>query len=142
MTFLTTRRNRDLFPLMSSMFDDFFSNAYTDEQSEANKMMPLDVSEVDNELIIKANMPGIKKDNVKVSVHDNELIIEGKQETEKTEKNENIYRYERYKGNYRRVVSLPDVCDIDKVKAKLEDGVLTLNIPKREPVPAKEIKIG
>ena len=143
MTFLTTRTNRDLFPLMSSLFDDFLSNAFTEEQTEANKMMPMDVSERDKDFIIRANMPGIKKENIKISVsNNNELTIEGRQDSEKTEKNETVFRYERYKGNYRRSISLPDVCDIDRVEAKLEDGVLTLMIPKREPSPAKEIKIG
>lgn len=143
MTFLTTKTTRDLFPLMSSLFDDFLSNAFTEEQTEANKMMPMDVSEREKDFIISANMPGIKKENIKISVsNNNELTIEGKQEDERTEKNETVYRYERYKGNYRRSVSLPDSCDIEKVEAKLEDGVLTLLIPKKEPSPAKEIKIG
>jgi len=143
MTFLTTRTNRDLFPMMSSLFDDFLSNAFNDEQSEANKMMPMDVSEREKEYVIRANMPGISKDNIKISVsNNNELTIEGRQEEEKSEKNETVYRYERYKGNYRRTISMPDVCDIDNIEAKLEDGVLTLKVPKREPSPAREIKIG
>lgn len=143
MTFLTTRSSRDLFPLVSSLFDDFLSNAFTEEQTEANKMMPMDVSEREKEFVIRANMPGIRKENIKISVHNNnELTIEGKQEAEKTEKNETVFRYERYKGNYHRAVKLPEVCDLEKVEAKLEDGVLTLTIPKREPAPAKEIKIG
>jgi len=143
MTFLTTRTNRDLFPMMYSLFDDFLSNAFNDEQSEANKMMPMDVSEREKEYVIRANMPGISKDNIKISVsNNNELTIEGRQEEEKSEKNETVYRYERYKGNYRRTISMPDVCDIDNIEAKLEDGVLTLKVPKREPSPAREIKIG
>ncbi|MBW6515088.1 MAG: Hsp20/alpha crystallin family protein [Candidatus Cloacimonetes bacterium] len=128
---------------MSSLFDDFLSNAFTEEQTEANKMMPMDVSERVKEFVIRANMPGIKKENIKISVsNNNELTIEGKQESEKSEKNETVFRYERYKGNYRRSISLPEVCDIEKVEAKLEDGVLTLLIPKKEPSPVKEIKIG
>lgn len=142
MTFLTTRRNRNLFPMMTSMFDDFLSNAFTDEQSETNRMMPMDIYEREKEFVLMANLPGIKKDNVKVSVHDNELVIEGKQEAENTENDDTLYRYERFKGDYRRAVHLPEVCDLDKVQAKLEDGVLTLTIPKKQPVPAKEIKIG
>ncbi len=142
MTFLTTRRNRNLFPMMSSMFDDFLSNAFSDEQSESNRMMPMDIHEREKEFVVKANLPGIKKDNIKVSVHDNELVIEGKQEAEKTDKDDTVYRYERFKGDYRRAISLPEVCDLDKVQAKLEDGVLNLTIPKKAPTPAKEIKIG
>jgi len=129
--------------MMYSLFDDFLSNAFNDEQSEANKMMPMDVSEREKEYVIRANMPGISKDNIKISVsNNNELTIEGRQEEEKSEKNETVYRYERYKGNYRRTISMPDVCDIDNIEAKLEDGVLTLKVPKREPSPAREIKIG
>jgi HSP20 family protein len=143
MNFLTTRTSRDLFPMMSSLFDDFLSNAFNDEQTEANKMMPMDVSEREKDYVIRANMPGIRKENIKISVSsNNELTIEGKQEEEKSEKNETVYRFERYKGDYRRTISMPDVCDIDKIEAKLEDGVLTLRVPKREPSPAKEIKIG
>ncbi|MCB5231293.1 MAG: Hsp20/alpha crystallin family protein [Candidatus Cloacimonas sp.] len=142
MTYITTRTPKTLFPLMSSLFDDFLNSAFSEEQTDANKTMPMDLSERDKDYVIRANVPGIKKENIKVSIHNNELLIEGKQDETKTEKNETVYRYERYKGNYRRLINLPDTTDVEKIEAKLEDGVLTLIIPKKEPTPSKEITIG
>ena len=141
MTYIMNRTPRTLFPLMSTLFDDFLNSAFSEEQTDANKMMPMDVSEREKDYVVRANVPGIKKENIKVSIHNNELLIEGIQEEVKTEENETVYRYERYKGNYRRVINLPETTNHEKIEAKLEDGVLTLIIPKKDPVPSKEIKI-
>lgn len=140
MTFMPIKKRTELSPVLS-LFDDFLNNAFNWDEDSNNKMMSLDVFENDSEYIVKADMPGVKKGNVKISIHDNDLVIEGVQEAEKKEKNETIYRYERFKGNYRRVLSLPETADYEKAKATLEDGVLTLNIPKKAPAPAKQITI-
>lgn len=142
---ITPRTTNELFPFMTSMsslFDEFFSNAFPEEQTDENQMMPMDVSEDDKNVIIRANMPGVNKENIRISVsNNNEIIIEGRQDEERREREENVLRYERYKGNFRRSFILPETCDLDKVDAKLQDGVLRIKIPKTEPVPAKEIKI-
>ncbi len=143
MRHLPIRRNRrDFFPMMS-VFDNFFNNYPEEDKDRENvRRMAIDLVENDKDYEVVANLPGIKKDNIKISINDNELVIDAKQEEKKEEKKDSYYRCERYSGNYRRSLTLTDHCDSDKIKAKFEDGVLNLTIPKKKPVPAKEIKIG
>ena len=78
---------------------------------------------------------------MKISVHDNQLMIEAKCEQSKEETKGTVYRCERYSGSYRRNLLLPENSDLAKISAKMEDGVLKLIIPKKEPSPQKEIVI-
>ncbi|MFA7543161.1 MAG: Hsp20/alpha crystallin family protein [Candidatus Cloacimonadaceae bacterium] len=127
---------------MMSLFDEFFKNDLEAESSEDNfRAMAMDIAENDKEYSILANLPGYRKDNVKISVHDNQLSIEAVCEEKKEEQKATVYRCERYKGGYRRTLSLPDNADVSLISAKMEDGVLTLNIPKKEASPMKEIVI-
>lgn len=127
---------------MMSLFDEFFKNDFEEESSEDNfRAMAMDIAENDKEYSILANLPGFRKENVKISVHDNQLSIEATCEEKKEEQKATIYRCERYKGGYRRTLSLPDNADVAQISAKMEDGVLTLSIPKKEASPMKEIVI-
>ncbi len=127
-------------PSLHSFMDDFMKNAFC-EQRDEERLMAMDVVENGNEFILKANLPGIKKEDIKVFVDKGDLIIEAKRSQKKEAEDETLYRCERYCGNYRRVFSIPDTWDYTKIKAHYEDGVLTLNVPKQKPVPEKEIKI-
>ncbi len=138
------RRMNDIRPMSSmlSLFDDFFKNAFEEESSEDNfRAMAMDITEHDKEFIIQANLPGFKKENVKISVHDNQLMLEAVCDEKKEEQKGTVYRCERYSGSYRRNLMLPENADINKISAKMEDGVLTLSLPKKEPTPKKEITV-
>ncbi len=138
------RKTHELRPMgtMLSIFDDFFNRAFEEEAAEDNfRSMPMDIVEHEKEYEILANLPGFKKENVKISVHDNQLLVEAKCEIEKEEQKGTVYRCERYSGNYRRNLLLPENSDLAKISAKMEDGVLQLLIPKKEPTPQKEIVI-
>lgn len=138
------RRMNDIRPLnsMLSMFDEFFKNSFEEERPEDNfRAMAMDISEQDKEYNILANLPGFKKDNVKISVHDNQLVIEAVYKDQKEEQAGTVYRCERYSGSYRRNLMLPENADIGKISAKMEDGVLALSIPKKEPTPKQEISV-
>jgi HSP20 family protein len=127
---------------MLSMFDDFFNQVFEEESSEENfRAMAMDITEHDKEFTILANLPGFRKENIKISVHDNQLLIEAACNDKKEETKGTVYRCERYSGSYRRNLTLPENADVSAIKAKMEDGVLTLNIPKKEPTPMKEITI-
>ncbi len=127
---------------MLSIFDDFFNRAFEEESSEDNfRSMAMDIVEHEKEFELLANLPGFKKENVKISVHDNQLMIEAKCEQSKEENKGTVYRCERYSGSYRRNLLLPENSDLAKISAKMEDGVLKLIIPKKEPSPQKEIVI-
>ena len=133
---------RNFYPMMS-LFDKFVDDFFKNEELEDNqRTMAIDILEEDDKFIIEANLPGFKKKDVKISVNNNELVIEAKKDEKKEEKKGSYCRCERYHGNFRRVLSLSDEVDVDKIEAKFEDGVLALNIPKKEPKPTKEIKIG
>ena len=93
----------------------------------------IDVFEKDNRLVTKIDLPGMKKDDVKVEVTDGHLAISGERKTEAEEKKENFYRCEREYGSFYRAVPLPEGVKLDDVKATFADGVLEVSIP----LPAK-----
>ncbi len=125
---------------MRTLLDDFIKNAFHQPTND-EKMMAVDIVEQDKEFILTANLPGIKKKDIKVFVEGNDLVIEAKQFEEKKEEQETMYSCERYQGNYRRAFTIQDNWDCDNMYAKYEDGVLKINIPKMQPKPEKSIKI-
>jgi len=138
------RRNSEIRPMsnMLSLFDEFFNRAFDEESSDDHfRAMAMDIVEHEKEFEILANLPGFKKDNVKISIHDNQLLVEATCDQNKEEKVGTMYRCERYSGSYRRNLMLPENADLNKISAKMEDGVLRLIIPKKAPSPQKEIVI-
>jgi HSP20 family protein len=102
--------------------------------AEAATWVPgIDVFEKDNRLVTKIDLPGMKKDDVKVEVTDGHLAISGQRRSEAEEKKENFYRCEREYGSFYRVVPLPDGVKLEDVKASFADGVLEVSVP----MPAK-----
>ena len=138
------RRTNEMRPMsnMLNLFDDFFNRIFEEESTEDNtRSMAMDIIEHEKEFELLANLPGFKKDDIKISVHDNQLMIEAKTADQKEERKGTVYRCERYSGSYRRNLLLPENADIAKISAKMEDGVLKLSIPKKEPSPKQEIVI-
>lgn len=127
---------------MLTLFDDFFNRVFEDESSDDNfRAMAMDITEHDKEFEILANLPGFKKEDVKLSIHDNQLMVEANCNLKNGEKKGTVYRCERYSGSYRRNLLLPENADVNKISAKMEDGILRLVIPKKEPSPKQEITI-
>jgi HSP20 family protein len=89
----------------------------------------IDVFEKDNRLVTKIDLPGMKKEDVKVEVTDGHLAISGERKTEAEEKKENFYRCEREYGSFYRAVPLPEGVKLDDVKATFSDGVLEVSVP-------------
>jgi len=99
-------------------------------------MMKVDIHEEKDKFIISAELPGVDKNEVKVSVDNGYLTISGDKKEEKTESKEEhgrqIRRSERRYGEFSRSFRLPSTCDQDKIQAKFDNGVLSLNVPKVE----------
>jgi HSP20 family protein len=95
----------------------------------ANWFPEIDVFEKDNRLITRIDLPGMKKDDVKVEVTDGQLTISGERKSELEDKRENFYRCEREYGSFYRVVPLPDGVPVDDVRAMFSDGVLEISVP-------------
>jgi HSP20 family protein len=104
----------------------------------------VDISETDGEYQIKAEIPDVKKEDVKVTLEDGVLTIQGERKKEKEEYGKKYHRIERSYGSFVRSFSLPDVIDEEKVKADFKDGVLSLHLPKSEKAKPKaiEVKVG
>jgi HSP20 family protein len=92
----------------------------------------VDISEDDKEWLVKADLPEVKKEDVKVTVEDGVLAITGERKFEKEEKDKKYHRVERSYGSFLRSFSLPDGADGSKVVAEFKDGVLKVRLPKSE----------
>jgi HSP20 family protein len=101
----------------------------------------VDVSETDGDYQIKAEIPDVKKEDVKVTVEDGVLTIQGERKQEKEEKGKKYHRVERSYGSFVRSFTLPDLVDEEKVKAEFKDGVLNLHLPKSEKAKPKAIEV-
>jgi HSP20 family protein len=101
----------------------------------------IDVFEKDNHLVTKVDLPGMKKEDVKVEVTDGHLAISGERKSETEEKNDAFYRCEREYGSFYRAVPLPDGVKPEDVKATFSDGVLEVSVPLPAKPEAKVSKI-
>lgn len=106
-------------------------------RTEAAWYPEVDVFERDKRLVTKIDLPGMKKDDVKVEIVDGHLAISGQRKTEAEEKTDNYYRCEREYGSFYRAVPLPDGVSLDDVKATFADGVLEVSVPLPAPASAK-----
>ena len=101
----------------------------------------VDLFEEKDEIVVKAELPGIDRDNIDVNLSDHTLTIKAEKKKEEEAKEENYYRSERSYGSYVRTLHLPTDVRPDKVKATFKNGVLEIRMPKTEEAKAKEIKV-
>ncbi|WP_020409185.1 Hsp20/alpha crystallin family protein [Hahella ganghwensis] len=101
----------------------------------------VDVTETKTDYLIKAELPGVNKEDVKVSVEDNILSIQGERHLEKEEQDKKHHRIERFYGSFARSFQLPDNVDENNIQAEYKDGLLTLKLNKVEKAQPKTIEI-
>lgn len=135
---------------MREMFwDDFGKEFRKMMRGEMEKMgetgefwaPPIDLSETPDAYTVRADLPGIRPEDVNVEVHDDTVTVSGERREERTSEKENVHIKEVSYGKFMRSVRLPVSVDPDKVKAKFEDGVLKVSLPKSEKVKPKKIEI-
>jgi HSP20 family protein len=107
----------------------------------ADWMPTVDISETAGEYVIQAELPEVKKDDVKVTLEEGVLTIQGQRRQEKDEKTTKYHRIERSYGTFVRSFSLPDQVNEGGVKAEFKDGVLNLHIPKSEKAKPRAIEV-
>lgn len=100
-----------------------------------------DICETDEDFNVKVEVPGIKREDVKINLENHVLSISGENKQENEEKGKKFHRIERYYGSFSRSFSLPENVDEDKIEAVFNDGLLTLRIPKTEVKKPKAIEI-
>ena len=101
----------------------------------------LDVYEDKDNLTVKAELPGMKREEIEVSLHDGALTISGERKSETKDGNAEVYRSERFVGRFQRTVTLPSPVASDKVKASYKDGILTVTLPKAEEAKPRKIQV-
>jgi HSP20 family protein len=101
----------------------------------------VDVMETDEEFQIRAELPGVEKKDVKLSVENGVLLISGHREQEKEEKGKRYHRIERAYGNFARSFTVPEAVDAEKVTADFKNGLLTVRLPKSEKARPKSIEV-
>lgn len=102
---------------------------------------PVDIFEDQAAVKIVAELPGVKADDVKLSIENSVLTIRGEKRQEAEEKTERIHRYERSYGVFERAFALPNSVDADKIEAHYENGILTVTVPKIEKARPREIPV-
>jgi HSP20 family protein len=131
------------------MFDDFFGRGWLrpfrrewPAFPELELTMPkIDVIDRDAEVLVRAEVPAVKKEDIEVSVSGDVLTIKGESKHEEKEEKGDYYRSEISRGSFSRMVTLPAAVDEEKAKASLKDGVLELTLPKVEKAKRRTIKV-
>lgn len=100
-----------------------------------------DISETPESLTLRLEVPGLTRDQIKISVENNTLSVRGEKVQETSSEDESFHRTERSFGAFERSFALPPYADTDQVKASLNDGVLAISLPRREEAKAREISI-
>lgn len=144
---------------MNHLFDEFFSGFERHTPSlfrsyepgwllggRRGEMTPaVDVAEDDKAVTLTAELPGMKEEDVEIVLRDDMLTVKGEKKSAREEEKENYHLTERRYGSFERTFRLPETADANKIKAAIEEGVLTVTVPKKPEVKAKaerKIKVG
>ena|SRR5262245_49517070 len=121
---------------------DFPLAPFAEETLPLTKWVPAcDIYETEREIVVKAELPGLKKEDVSVSIENNLLTIHGERKFEGEVKRENFHRVERNYGEFLRSFTLPAFIDPNKILAEFKDGLLWVFLPKREEAKPKQIEV-
>lgn len=127
---------------MDRLWDSFFERGIRRRAEGVGEWYPsLDVAETKNDLVIKAELPGMDPKDIDISLSDGILTIKGEKKQEREEKEEDYHLIERSYGSFTRSVQLPKGVQSDKINASYKNGVLRVTLPKTEEAKKKEIKI-
>ncbi len=144
MTIVRWNPLRDLAGMQSEMnrlFDEFFTHGSENVDQPTVWSPMVDISETDDEIVLHAELPGLQKGDVSISLQDNVLSLEGEKKSTEEDREKSYYRLERSYGKFQRSFVLPAAVQGDKVKAKFKDGVLKVVLPKAEEAKPKQIDV-
>lgn len=141
-TALPTLQNR-----VNRLFEDMFPEISVGDAMGLDDMSLMDwrpvvnTYETDNAIVINAEVPGVKKEDISIDVKNNVLTISGERKDQENIDRDDYYRSERFYGSFQRSFTLPDNVDAEKVDATYKDGVLEIKIPKTEESARKKIEV-
>lgn len=135
-------RISDLSREMNRLFDSFLRGDVTEEGLANSYWTPaVDILEKDDAYTLEAELPGLKKDDVKISVQDNILTLRGERKDERKESKKGYLRMETNYGSFTRSFTLPTTINASKIEAEFKDGILKIEIPKAEEAKPKMIEV-
>ena len=128
---------------INRMFDSFFRGGLSEDDAlVASDWSPaVDIAEHDNEYTVKLELPGVSKEDVKITMQNNVLTVRGEKRKEKETKGSSYHRVERSYGTFQRNFTLPSTVKADKIDASYAEGILTIVLPKAEEARAKQIEV-
>ena len=142
MTLVKWTPNRSLFNLANNLFDDYFRTESLMSRTRESWYPSVDIEENDDDYIVLLELPGMKKEDVKISFHDDILTVSGEKKVENAEKNNGNYHYfERRFGKFERSFRINSDIISEKIEATMKDGVLTISLPKAEISKPKQIEV-
>lgn len=127
---------------MNRLFDDVTRGGGNGEPTSTTAWSPaVDIVETENEIHVKAEVPGVSLGDIDLSLENNVLTLKGERKFEKESKDENYHRIERSYGSFSRSFSVPSSVDAASIKADYKEGVLTITLPKTQKAKPKQIAI-
>ena len=127
---------------MNRLFDDAGRGWRNNEPTATTTWSPsVDVFETEGEIVVKAELPGMERNDIHLNLDNNVLTLRGERRFEKETKEDNYHRIERSYGAFSRAFTIPATVDEEKIRADYKDGVLKINLPKKEQAKPKQIRI-
>jgi len=126
---------------MDRLLQHYGSNREGDGHAARGWTPQIDVSERNNELVVRADLPGVDPKDVDITVHDDTLILSGEKREEKEQNERNVHRVERFVGRFYRSIPLPRGADLDKIQAHSDKGVLTVTVPTKQEAQPRRIQV-
>lgn len=141
---MITRRTRpgfEDFPSSVRLFEDVVNRFFTEPASVRPWSPAVDIAENENELVLTADIPGVKLEEIDIRLEEGTLTISGSRNFENEEQKGGYHRIERSYGSFQRAFSLPESVDPEKVSASYDNGVLKVTLPKKELAKPRSIKV-
>lgn len=135
------REIRNLQEEMNRLFASAFSRTFDDELMSGAWTPSVDIYENKDQVVLEAELPGMKPEDVNISIENNVLTIQGERKFEKKEEKDNYHRIERRYGSFTRSFTLPPTIDPERITAEFDNGVLRLTMVKREEAKPRRIEI-
>jgi len=136
------REFRPFYKDVDRLANEFGLSAQSAERTDdASMSTKVDIYETENSYVLNAELPGLKKEDIKIDLNDNTLTLKGEKKFEEKVEKENYVRVERSYGNFTRSFVLSDNVNADNITASYKDGVLEVTLPKKEEAKPKEIKV-
>jgi len=129
---------------LQEQFSRLFDTSFPGRSSESDLTTwapAVDIQETENELMLKADLPGIEEKDIDVRIENNTLTIRGERKFEKQVNEDNYLRVERSYGSFSRSFSLPNTINTEAINAEYKNGVLTVQMPKRAESKPKQVKV-